>query len=200
MSFKNWARDVKCLLSRFRKRKLTKAVDGEAKEEASRLADVAATIFIQPAENTPTSVEAPVSAPTTMDMSQAVAASNTDGMPVVNMVAKKVDTPPVMVTPTRECLICTEKYEGDEVLKVQFPFDCGRCGKNAYCAACISKWFLDACRNESRMPPKCCYAIPITTVSDLLNPGQVSRQYSYVWAVPTIAARSNCSTRSTRSG
>jgi len=75
---------------------------------------------------------------------------------------------------TKVCILCTRQYEGEEVVDAQFPFACRTCDTTTFCMTCIKGWFMDACWNESRMPPKCCYAIPIKTVAACMDAGQVS--------------------------
>jgi hypothetical protein len=50
---------------------------------------------------------------------------------------------------------------------------CKRCASGDFCADCLKNWFLDACNNESKMPPKCCSIIPLSTVANLLDSSQV---------------------------
>jgi hypothetical protein len=174
MSFKNWARDVLHLLSRFKKRELIATVDGETKNEANRLAQVASSIFNRRTARTNASEQVNISASTATTTSQQVPTSEIDETPVAEVVLSNTEVKPVPQSTTRRCLLCTEEYEGEELLKTQFPFTCGTCEASSYCVTCIKDWFIDACRNESKMPPKCCYAIPITTVSSLLDDNQVS--------------------------
>ncbi|KAG9234394.1 hypothetical protein BJ875DRAFT_16154 [Amylocarpus encephaloides] len=54
--------------------------------------------------------------------------------------------------------------------KEDFPYRCDTCSQMIYCADCLKAWFLGACKNESKMPPKCCEIIPFETVSNLLKP------------------------------
>ncbi len=87
--------------------------------------------------------------------------------PPVNM-ARAPDT---AAPEKKRCQICLEVADEKE-----FTFRCVNCGDGYYCAACLRKWFLDACRNESKMPPKCCSVIPIKAVHGLLNDAEVSRR------------------------
>lgn len=66
------------------------------------------------------------------------------------------------------CILCCETFDEDLI-----PHRCPRCPTYIYCGGCLKDWFLDACRNESKMPPKCCYAIPISTIANLLTTEQV---------------------------
>lgn len=39
---------------------------------------------------------------------------------------------------------------------------------------CLKEWFVDACKNESKMPPKCyCSAIPVSAVTKVLSSTQI---------------------------
>ncbi|KAH8685646.1 hypothetical protein BGZ60DRAFT_97103 [Tricladium varicosporioides] len=68
----------------------------------------------------------------------------------------------------RACTICMEKLD-----KEYFPHSCFRCENGNICTGCLKNWFLDACRNESKMPPKCCTAIPLAAVRNLLTVAEV---------------------------
>jgi hypothetical protein len=70
--------------------------------------------------------------------------------PPPKRVARELRPPPA---PT--CLICTATFEeGDKIIE---PCKCG----SQYCAACLRKMFLDACKDQTRMPPRCCTIISI---------------------------------------
>lgn len=81
------------------------------------------------------------------------------------------DTPAATVS--KSCMLCTEEFDGEETIAAQFPFTCGKCSHTGYCLKCIKNWFIDACRDESKMPPKCCVAIPLAIVVGHLNTAQV---------------------------
>jgi hypothetical protein len=51
----------------------------------------------------------------------------------------------------------------------------------------LKDWFIEACKNESRMPPKCsCSAIPLSSVSNLLNNAEIELYKAKYeeWATP----------------
>ena len=50
---------------------------------------------------------------------------------------------------------------------------CIKCSGGDFCAKCLKEWFIDACRNESKMPPKCCSVVPLATVHHLLDHSQM---------------------------
>lgn len=173
MSFRNCIRDFIRRFPRFPKHKLMDAVEREINQKAERLANVAATTFNNTQDQRDMEIRSD-SIPTIMEAAETMltlAGVDTSSMepPVTTP-----EAPPAVVKPKRECILCTEKFEGEEVLKKQFPFECGTCSKRSYCVDCISNWFVDACRNESKMPPKCCYAIPVAIVATQLNVDQVS--------------------------
>jgi hypothetical protein len=71
----------------------------------------------------------------------------------------------------KRCMICLEEDNpGDEI---DFPHSCSRCSFGNVCAACLKNWFLDACKNESKMPPTCCSIIPLSSVSRYLTGNEV---------------------------
>lgn len=93
----------------------------------------------------------------------------------------------------RTCLVCMDKLDED-----LFPYKCTRCSAYSYCRECLKSWFLDACRNESKMPPKCCSVIPVSSVTDFLTMDQVSRSLRYL--IMTDFHRLSFSRPSTRNG
>ncbi|KMU85121.1 hypothetical protein CIHG_02903 [Coccidioides immitis H538.4] len=52
-----------------------------------------------------------------------------------------------------QCRICL-----DDVLTTKTVQSCRQCS-TSYCDSCLRKWFLEACDEESKMPPKCCCAL-----------------------------------------
>jgi hypothetical protein len=70
------------------------------------------------------------------------------------------------------CTICLESSDGDKTIK--FAHSCAKCSTGKYCEECLKDWFLDATRNESKMPPKCCLIVPLSSVQRLLTIDQVS--------------------------
>ncbi|CZR60369.1 uncharacterized protein PAC_10265 [Phialocephala subalpina] len=66
------------------------------------------------------------------------------------------------------CVLCCEKFDEDLI-----PHRCPKCPSVIYCGGCLKDWFLDACRNESKMPPKCCHAIPVSSIAHLLTTEQI---------------------------
>ncbi|KAF8864949.1 hypothetical protein BDZ45DRAFT_469346 [Acephala macrosclerotiorum] len=79
-------------------------------------------------------------------------------------------TPPQPPAPKLEltCILCCEKSDEDLI-----PHRCPKCPTHIYCGGCLKDWFLDACRNESKMPPKCCHVIPISAAANLLTTEQI---------------------------
>ena len=53
------------------------------------------------------------------------------------------------------------------------PDHCKRCASGDFCAGCLKEWFLDACKNESKMPPKCCSIVPLSAIANLLTSSQI---------------------------
>ncbi|KAF2634893.1 hypothetical protein P280DRAFT_474336 [Massarina eburnea CBS 473.64] len=74
------------------------------------------------------------------------------------------DHEPTPPPPPKTCLICTSGFENDE--KPIKP--CTRC-HNDYCASCLKTMFLEACKDQSRMPPRCCNILPIHHVRPHLS-------------------------------
>lgn len=87
-----------------------------------------------------------------------------------------VDDPTKEVDPAAEkksCGLCMDEFEGAETIAAQFPYQCNGCSQKPFCLKCIKDWFLDACRNESKMPPKCCVAIPLAAIAEHLSAVEV---------------------------
>ncbi|KUJ15631.1 uncharacterized protein LY89DRAFT_782914 [Mollisia scopiformis] len=74
--------------------------------------------------------------------------------------------PPPAPKVERTCTVCMEDFGED-----MFPHKCTKC-TSIYCKNCLRSWFLDACRNESKMPPKCCTVIPLSAVN-FLTPAEI---------------------------
>ncbi|CAG8949517.1 hypothetical protein HYFRA_00007749 [Hymenoscyphus fraxineus] len=94
--------------------------------------------------------------------------------------------PPGMTSaePSPTCVICLGEKEASE-----FPYKCPKnCPEQQTCNSCLKDWFIEACRNESRMPPKCCSAepIPFSTVLHLLSSEQIKLYKSKYeeWSTP----------------
>ncbi|KAF1958247.1 hypothetical protein CC80DRAFT_442074 [Byssothecium circinans] len=79
----------------------------------------------------------------------------------------KANKPPP--PPPKTCLICTTAFEKDEK-----PIKPCRC-EHDYCVSCLRKMFLDACTDQTRMPPRCCIIIPIHHVRPHLSKEEANR-------------------------
>ncbi|KAL2071594.1 hypothetical protein VTL71DRAFT_12829 [Oculimacula yallundae] len=64
------------------------------------------------------------------------------------------------------CSLCWESLENTAA---NFPYRCGICVGTHYCVECLKDWFIDACKNESKMPPRCCSIIPLSALKDHLE-------------------------------
>lgn len=83
--------------------------------------------------------------------------------------------PPLAPKVQRTCLVCEDMLDED-----MFPHQCTKCTAYSYCRTCLKEWFLESCKNESRMPPKCCAVIPISAMANLLTSAQVSALSSLI--------------------
>ncbi|KAJ4304575.1 hypothetical protein N0V90_000101 [Kalmusia sp. IMI 367209] len=61
--------------------------------------------------------------------------------------------------PPRSCLICCNPCGGPEKDSPELINPC-KCN-SVYCAPCLKGMFVEACKNVSRMPPRCCNQIPL---------------------------------------
>lgn len=73
----------------------------------------------------------------------------------------------------KRCNLCLEHLD---VTPANFPFKCPQCNSSQYCAVCIKSWFLEACKNESKMPPRCCSIIPSSAVKKMMAVEEVSKR------------------------
>ncbi len=64
-------------------------------------------------------------------------------------------------TPPRSCIACTDT-------DVPLLKPCRTCSTD-YCEECLTGMFVDAIRDKTRMPPRCCCLIQIHTVVDILQ-------------------------------
>ncbi|KAI9873453.1 MAG: hypothetical protein M1830_000397 [Pleopsidium flavum] len=60
-------------------------------------------------------------------------------------------------TKCKDCVICTEAIEEGAT------YPCKGC-KRPYCVSCLKSMFLTACKDESRMPPRCCHMLQLSIV------------------------------------
>ncbi|KAH9218863.1 hypothetical protein DL95DRAFT_385094 [Leptodontidium sp. 2 PMI_412] len=72
--------------------------------------------------------------------------------------------------PLKTCSLCLEPQDDKAS---NFPFSCPQCNASHYCATCLKGWFIDACKNESKMPPTCCGAIPLSSVKKSMTTEQM---------------------------
>lgn len=110
-------------------------------------------------------------------------------------------TPKVEPRKPRTCTLCCTNWDG-EIADQFFPHNCHRCSSEnaSFCMDCLRDWFLDACKNESKMPPRCCTIIPLATVSHLLTEEQVSLSFHIVLVMLLILHRAICISSSLKNG
>ena len=83
-------------------------------------------------------------------------------------------------TITKACSICLDQFSGQDSIQNNFPYSCERFCGQVICITCLKDWFIDSCKNESKMPPRCCCTVPLSAVSHLLSKDQVSCFDSFV--------------------
>ncbi|ELR04327.1 hypothetical protein VC83_04024 [Pseudogymnoascus destructans] len=76
-------------------------------------------------------------------------------------------------TITKACSVCLDRFSGQDSVGTNFPYSCERFCGQVICITCLKDWFIDACKNESKMPPRCCCTVPLSAVSHLLAKDQV---------------------------
>ncbi|KAI9664149.1 MAG: hypothetical protein M1829_006016 [Trizodia sp. TS-e1964] len=137
----------------------------------------------------------------TSQLEQVIAEDNTpqppSPPPLVAEAAPVVPAePPVVQTPTPppppppppsvpSCTICTTAViEGakDSPGLVQACWECD----GLYCVDCLKSMFLTACKDESRMPPRCCTTIHLGTVAPYLTEAEIAlyREKYEEWLTP----------------
>ncbi|KAH7350860.1 hypothetical protein BKA65DRAFT_246201 [Rhexocercosporidium sp. MPI-PUGE-AT-0058] len=82
-----------------------------------------------------------------------------------------VPPPANIPPPLKTCSICLEQMDEKQS---NFPFQCPQCSTSQYCATCLKGWFMDACKDESKMPPKCCTIIPLSVVKKTVTVEQMN--------------------------
>lgn len=171
MSLPDWARFVLILFCRRKPRKLT---EGEVERNISEDNPSDLTTPPDMAENISHNGHALCTDSTSgdtlteQDVRPTIEADNT-----VSNVGEMDKPKPTPHIKSQSCCVCVETVTGEANIKSRFPYTCHHCHQANYCINCIKNWFLDACKNESKMPPKCCYAIPLGTVTNLLTPQEV---------------------------
>lgn len=105
-----------------------------------------------------------------------------------------------MTTITKVCSICLDQFLGQDSVGTNFPYSCERFCGQVICITCLKAWFLDACRNESKMPPRCCCTVPLSAISHLLTKDQVSCVGSFVWSSSLTDDRLISTKQSSRNG
>lgn len=103
-------------------------------------------------------------------------------------------------TTTKACSICLDQFWGQGSVETNFPYSCERFCGQVICITCLKDWFIDACKNESKMPPRCCCTVPLSAVSQLLSKDQVCRFGSFVCSSSLTHDRSISTKQSSRNG
>jgi hypothetical protein len=102
------------------------------------------------------------------------------------------------VEPEEQCVICCEKLPNKESSKhareVVRPCRCD----SSYCVSCIRNMFLDASRDTSRMPPRCCMQLQIHHAKPFLTKEEVvqfkSKYEEWMTPSPFYCPVPTCST------
>jgi hypothetical protein len=73
----------------------------------------------------------------------------------------------------KKCTVCLDEFVGADTIAMNFPYKCDTCSAHMICLPCLKDWFIDACKNEFKMPPRCCTVIPLSVVVHSLTQEQV---------------------------
>lgn len=103
-------------------------------------------------------------------------------------------------TITKACSICLDQFSGQDSVRTNFPYSCERFCGQVICITCLKDWFIDACKNESKMPPRCCCTVPLSAVSHLLSEDQVSCFDPFVSSSSLMGDRSISTNQNSKNG
>jgi hypothetical protein len=78
---------------------------------------------------------------------------------------------PAHVEPVPQCIICCVDLPKDGDKEIIKP--CRPC-QSVYCTSCVRNMFIDACKDSSRMPPRCCAPINIHHAKPYLSVEQAT--------------------------
>jgi hypothetical protein len=90
---------------------------------------------------------------------------------------------PPPVDPTPQCLICCIDLPKDGSTESLKP--CRGCS-NSYCTSCVKNMFTEACKDSTRMPPRCCYPLNIHLAKPYLTEDETAlfRAKYEEWCTP----------------
>jgi hypothetical protein len=92
-------------------------------------------------------------------------------------------TPSILAQPDITCTICCERFARDqEQTSIAYPCQC----EAAYCTSCLKNMFVKACKDVSRMPPRCCNQIQLHWARPYLTKQEAAefRQKYEEWSTP----------------
>jgi hypothetical protein len=100
-------------------------------------------------------------------------------------VPKEVETQ--LEEPEVQCIACCTQLpkEKDPVYVREVIKPCRSCN-SAYCVSCVKGMFLNACKDSTRMPPRCCMQIHLHHIKPYLNGEEVSEYKAKYeeWSTP----------------
>jgi hypothetical protein len=98
-----------------------------------------------------------------------VAEDDQRSIPNATQLRQPLSSPPS----SQNCLICCTPCDGPGKDPAKEVYPCNSC-THAYCVPCLKDMFLAACRDLSRMPPRCCTQIPLHHVRPYLTTDEIS--------------------------
>ncbi|KAI9717791.1 MAG: hypothetical protein M1812_004520 [Candelaria pacifica] len=102
---------------------------------------------------------------------------------------EQIEPPPPQALPPpprapKVCVTCTKFLTP----KDDTPLDCYSCPgcSSPYCITCLKSMFLSACKDQSRMPPRCCRVIQLSVVLPHLSDQEIAlyRSKYEEWSTP----------------
>lgn len=101
---------------------------------------------------------------------------------------------------TKACNVCLNDFSGEDWIAKNFPYKCDKCLSDMVCLTCLKDWFIDACRNESKMPPRCCTVVPLSSVVGILTEEQERHHILLVGSTSLTADRSSSIKQNSKNG
>ncbi|KAF2657045.1 hypothetical protein K491DRAFT_691415 [Lophiostoma macrostomum CBS 122681] len=91
---------------------------------------------------------------------------------------------PPPVNPDVSCVICTERFPKSQE-HTSFVHPCKPCG-GAFCTSCVKDMFVKACKDKSRMPPRCCNQFQLHVARPFLTDVEAAeyREKYEEWSTP----------------
>ncbi|KAF1938553.1 hypothetical protein EJ02DRAFT_410122 [Clathrospora elynae] len=81
---------------------------------------------------------------------------------------------PPLGEPDVECIICCMQLPSKDPKYVKEVIEPCRSCNSAYCASCVKNMFINACKDTTRMPPRCCVQIQLHHARPFLSKEEIA--------------------------